>query len=372
MTENFPLLIHSANAAGISMGIQANSSTGYDSNIYRTKNNKVGNRIQTYGAGANLTMSLSRVKFDSIYTGNYRIVSVKNYDDSEKHRLISSIGWTKNDYSRLQITGAYDINYDPRGSTKSILNVNLANAKYISRSVGSILKLPLPVRDIRLSIVGNMSEQRYENVSNRDLDNRIISVIPELSYKYSGKTSIVSGYGLSFTNYISSANSTNSDSTYNIFVGTRWNVTGKTSGHMLVGYQTSFNNENKLGNSGLSTSLSIIWSRKSYSKVFVKLDRSSKSFPSEYDNYYVSNVARVTWEHIFTKKLIIDVSSSYKYIQLRSTRGISTTDIALKLKYKLFKEIGVSTSAKYIMSGASGEYFGYYSQYYYADIYVGF
>lgn len=350
LINTFPLMIGSAKAGGISIGMQAKSSYGYDTNIFRTKENKVGSQTKLVGASGRILAAHGFSSFSSYYNGDYTIVDLSSSENSEYHNINSTLTWKKNKNSIVSLIGSYGINYDPRGSTQSFLDSNLSNAQFSTSTISTKILTPLPFQKLNFLLSNSYGVQRYEEVINQEKNTTSTSLNPEAQYRYSGKTNIVFGY-IGVRSERLKSDRKISSYRHRINTGTRWLATGKTNGNILIGYETTMDENGNLGGYSLTTNISVEWMRKSFSKLYVSLNRGSKSFPSKFSNFYVNNALDVTWYHVFTNKFKFDLGSRFSYDQIRGVDGYSKFNSRLRVYYNFSKYIGITASTIFAVYG---------------------
>jgi len=358
------LLLFSVNSiyARVEISLGATSSYNYDSNVFRSSTNVKSDQYYLIQPSVGVLLSIYNLSVSAGYAGR-----ISRHIDFPQNNSADLTGFSA---VNLNVSGRYiDIrgNYNKTKLERDSLETSVTelDPQETVERVGFLVKTVFPLSNerynlhLQLGINGN----KYSGLDAEKKNNIAGDTATELRYRYSGKTSLVYGYKANLKDVQSELYRNLDAVTQSLYLGARWLTTGKTSSHALIGYeilQLSGSGTSPYG--GLNIDVSVVWKRKSYSKVTLNVTRSSTDSLYYGTGFLINNKLSLGFSHSLTNRWSVGADSDFLAYQAYAEYRDLGASMSFQTTYAI-KRISLGVRSGYqlrhsLIRGGSG-YSGY-------------
>lgn len=283
---------------------------GYDDNIYRVANNET--EAWTYTVDPNLVLK-GRERNNTYalsYGGKYAFL--READDSNDsgggndyldHKLAADTHLEFGSRLRLDLGASYTDGHDPRGVGASEGDTDYSKDldDWHIYSANGTLSYGGNNAKGRVELVAGYSQKAYDNYrdTNKFSDKSTTDLAATFYYRVMPKTSLLFKVSTKSFSYDFAETKDNTENNYS--VGATWNLTGKTTGRVEVGYlektfdDASYSSEGEYSDSSWKVNLD--WKPRSYSTVKLKTSRSTSESSLDGVGYKLVTTYGVSWDY---------------------------------------------------------------------------
>lgn len=205
----------------------------YTDNVFRTNTNRRGDFATTLAPGIQVELPVAgRHSFVADYRSNIQMFHQNPSNNVQDQTASGRFNFDFPGGLRVDLQGEHKLGHDPRGSALDTQNVEVN--KWTANSVLGRLSYDGATAGIRL----NVSSTRWTYLNNDQgvFRNRLSNYMGlSVLHNLTSKTTLVANVGVN-QEVFDESKSLNSNM-YSASTGLQWNVTEKTSGEILAGYQ---------------------------------------------------------------------------------------------------------------------------------------
>lgn len=350
-----------ARAAGMSLAVA--SSYTYDSNVFRSSSNAEASQYYQIQPSASASFNISKLIFQGSYGG--RFAFYKDYPENNTEDLsgTGSVSWKSTGRVKFGVDMGYSNAALPRESifTSVSKSDQLENSEQANLSVSSAF--PVINNKYDLQLLAGISDQNFNGADAESKNKYQGQTSAELSYRYSGKTSMVYGYKTNINSLKSEFYRSFGFTSHGLYMGMNWLTSGKTSSHANIGYEfLSFSGPETSSYGGLTIDLSATWERKSYSKVNLSISRSSKDSIFYGTGFVVVNQFILGLSHSLTSRWSAGTGLEFYAYQSHSEYRHIGGSLGLSTRYSMrWLSVGFNTGYqhRYSLVGDDSHFTGY-------------
>lgn len=320
----------------------------YDDNIYRIEGDvKADTFILANPTLLFLNLS-GKHRFTASYEGSFGL-----YQENEDENFSDT---TLNLDMRLDLTRKLNINlegeyidaHEARGGEGTKVTLSTEPDLFKESHVRGEVVWGRRTNTAQISFLLDFFEREYTNNEQEGRTREWIIATLDLYYNLGPKTSILAEIRQMTIDYTKpSAMNLDSNGTYFLF-GAKWQATAKTQGVVKAGYQTKDLDDESLSDyEGFYIEGRITWEPKSYSKIFIQVNRATRETPQFGTSYYVNNRLLVGFEHDLSRRLTVAGSVNIAKDVFSNDREDDLIDLGINVTHSVLRWLDASLQYNY-------------------------
>lgn len=277
-------------------------------------------------------------------------------DDYIDHFFNADTAWQLNSRNKVAFRGLYDLAHEDRGSdTSGIATLALQEPdEYKSATLGGAYTFGADATPGRLVVDVQSYDKEYTNhrsgfLTTRGRDRTDLKSTGTFYWSVSSATKVLAE--VEHTNIDYNLSSSTRDSTLmRGFIGAVWDITGKTTGTVKLGFQDrEFDSSNRKDYNGSSWDVAMSWSPKTYSTFTLSTARSPNESAGIGDFIDTESVT-LGWQHGWSESVTSSVylrGMSEAYVNSFNNRDDDSINAGFSFDYAMRRWINVSIAYDY-------------------------
>ena len=278
-----------------------------NSNIYSTENDETSDIITRLTPNFGLAGDFGKTKVNANYRAEQGVYGDDKNDDYLDQKINAGVAYEINSRNAVSADASYNDAHDNRGSGTIEGSAAPVDPDEYNETTGAVSYLygaDSAVGNLELS--ADVYQKRYDNnkalFNTTDRDHDKVSYGAVLSLTSSPTNEVILEAKQIDINYSNSTNVAKAREGYEqrLFVGMRWDITGKTTGEAKIGRSARFFDDNsKSSNTRLAWNVNLTWEPMTYSTVKIMSSQSSNETNGAGD-YIANTYSSANWEHAFS------------------------------------------------------------------------
>jgi len=338
----------------LAFNASVNSSYTYDSNVFKSKENKSSDFIMIVSPKLSTEFPYKNFKIGGAYSTDYGRYVERPTQDYLTQNLAFSFDSGSRSRFALKAGYAYKSAFDVRGESDSNPTSTETPDVWVSHSQDAALKYRNAERTSSYEISYGYTKKLFglEESEIKNFDSLLLKFTND--YKLSGRSRAYYSIDRQTIKYMSSSDAQFDSSEMGYLVGVDWVSSGKTESLIEFGWKTKINEAG--GDqvfSGLVTNIKLNWAHKSYSRYKLILSRSTKTSPSNNATNLVTNIFSLGWTHQFTRKLSTSLKWDNSYNQYNTGQSDLLSAISPSLMVNVTRWFSITPNFKWNMKKSS-------------------
>lgn len=304
----------------------------------------------------------------SEYNLGYKLVagrySSSRDDDYVDHFTNADATWNLNRRNKVSVRGNYDRAHEDRGSdTSGIIAFALQEPdEYKAETLGATYTFGAETTPGQVVVDLENYDKEYTNhrsgiLSTRGRDRTNLKSTGTFYWAVSSATKVLVEAEYTDIDY-SLSSSTRDSRLMRGFVGATWDITGKTTGTVKLGFQDrDFDSENREDYDGSSWDVAMSWSPKTYSTFTLSTARTPYESAGLGDFIDTEDIT-LGWKHGWNEKLISSIyvkSMNENYVNSFNNRDDDSMNAGLSLAYAIKRWANIRIAYDYSDRDSSAE-----------------
>lgn len=304
----------------------------------------------------------------SEYNLGYKLVagrySSSRDDDYVDHFTNADATWNLNRRNKVSVRGNYDRAHEDRGSdTSGIIAFALQEPdEYKAETLGATYTFGAETTPGQVVVDIEHYDKEYTNhrsgiLSTRGRDRTNLKSTGTFYWAVSSATKVLVEAEYTDIDY-SLSSSTRDSRLMRGFVGATWDITGKTTGTVKLGFQDrDFDSENREDYDGSSWDVAMSWSPKTYSTFTLSTARTPYESAGLGDFIDTEDIT-LGWKHGWNEKLISSIyvkAMNENYVNSFNNRDDDSMNAGLSLAYAIKRWANVRIAYDYSDRDSSAE-----------------